>query len=85
MIETLAHGYSSESSQLELSNEYQHDRVQMVFNNLKEMIFIASISTHASSYCISTSGNNHIILNGCIRLNTIRKKAIQMLLGCDSK
>ena len=27
MTETLAHGYSSESTQCELSNEYQHDRV----------------------------------------------------------
>ena len=27
MMETLAHGYSSESTQQELSNEYQHDRV----------------------------------------------------------
>ena len=26
MIETLAHGYSSESTQRELSNEYQHGR-----------------------------------------------------------
>ena len=31
---TLAHGYSSESTQQELSNEYQHDRVYMVFKNL---------------------------------------------------
>ena len=28
--ETLAHGYSSESTRRELSNEYQHDRVSMV-------------------------------------------------------
>ena len=34
MTETLAHGYSSESICRELSNEYQHDRVQMVFKNL---------------------------------------------------
>ena len=34
MTETLAYGYSSESTQRELSNEYQHDRVQMVFKNL---------------------------------------------------
>ena len=34
MTETLAHGYSSESTQRELSNEYQHDRVQMVFKDL---------------------------------------------------
>ena len=27
MIETMAHGYSSESIQQELSNDYQHGRV----------------------------------------------------------
>ena len=34
MTETLTRGYSSESAQGELSNEYQHDRVKMVFKNL---------------------------------------------------
>ena len=34
MTETLAHGYSSDSTQQQLSNEYQHDRVQMVFKNI---------------------------------------------------
>ena len=34
MTETLAYGYSFESTQRELSNEYQHDRVQIVFKNL---------------------------------------------------
>ena len=34
MIETLAHGCSCESTQQELSNEYQHDRVYMVFKNI---------------------------------------------------
>ena len=34
MTETLANGYSSESTQRELSNEYQHDRDKMVFKNL---------------------------------------------------
>ena len=34
MTETLANGYSSESTQWELSNEYQHDRVLMIFKNL---------------------------------------------------
>ena len=29
MTETLAHGYSSESTQQELSIEYQHDMVEM--------------------------------------------------------
>ena len=34
MTATLAHGYSSEGTQRELSNEYQHDRYWMVFKNL---------------------------------------------------
>ena len=34
MTETLAHGYSSESAQRVLSNEYQHDRVKMFFKNV---------------------------------------------------
>ena len=33
MTETLAHGYSSDSSQQELSNEYQYDRVRTYFHN----------------------------------------------------
>ena len=34
VIKTLANGYSSESSQWELSYEYQHDKVWMVFKIL---------------------------------------------------
>ena len=34
MTETLADGYSFESTQRELSNEYQYDRVLMVYKNL---------------------------------------------------
>ena len=34
MTEILANGYSSESTQRERSNEYQHDRVSMVIRNL---------------------------------------------------
>ena len=33
-FETLANGYSSESTQRELFYEYQHDRVSMVFKNI---------------------------------------------------
>ena len=38
MIETLANGYSYESTQRELSNEYQHDRVSMIFKNLPILV-----------------------------------------------
>ena len=34
MTENLECGYSSEGTRRELSNEYQHDRVKMVFKNL---------------------------------------------------
>ena len=34
MNETLAHGYSSDSTQRELSNEYQQNRVWKVFKNI---------------------------------------------------
>ena len=34
MTETIANGYSSESTHQELSNKYLHDRVKMVFTNL---------------------------------------------------
>ena len=37
MIETLTHGYSSESTQRELSNEYQHERVVKVALALEEL------------------------------------------------
>ena len=37
--ETMAKGYSSESTQQELSNEYQDDRVSMFFKNLPFLCF----------------------------------------------
>ena len=41
MTETLANGYSSDSTPKELSNEYQHDRVDMVFKNLWTKVTLA--------------------------------------------
>ena len=53
MTETLANGYSSESTQRVLSNEYQHDRVKMVFKNIcvfvlwkKEASALEGLSIH---------------------------------------
>ena len=34
MTKTMAHGYSSESTQGELSKEYQYNRVYMIFENV---------------------------------------------------
>ena len=44
MTETLANGYSSESTERELSNEYQHDRVYMIFKNLCILVLWMKVS-----------------------------------------
>ena len=45
MTETLACGYSSESTQRELSSEYHHDRVYMVFKNLCFLVLWTKIGS----------------------------------------
>ena len=45
MAETLAHGYSSESTQQELSNEYQHDRDYMVFKTLSVLVLWTKVAS----------------------------------------
>ena len=44
MTETLSYGYSSESTQQELSNEYQHDRVWTIFKNLCILVFWTKVA-----------------------------------------
>ena len=46
MTETLANGYSYESTQRELSNEYQHDRVSMVFKDICVLMLWQKLSQH---------------------------------------
>ena len=43
MTETLVNGYSIESTQRELSDEYQHDRVKMVYTNLCILVLWAKV------------------------------------------
>ena len=45
ITETLGNGYSSESTQRELSNEYQHDRVLIVFKNLRILVLWTKITS----------------------------------------
>ena len=44
MVENLAIGFSSESTQVELSNEYQYDRVRMVFKNLCVLVLWTKVA-----------------------------------------
>ena len=45
MTETLAYRYSSESTQQELSNEYQHDRVMMVFKGFCVIVLWTKVTS----------------------------------------
>ena len=45
MTETLANGYSSESTQRELSNEYQHDRILMDIRNLCVIVLLTKVAS----------------------------------------
>ena len=44
MTETLAYGYSSDSTQWELSNEYQNERVKMVFKNVRVLVLWTKVA-----------------------------------------
>ena len=54
MIESLANGYSYESAQWELSNEYKHDRVQIVFK-----FFLRSCVSDESSLSIERANKDN--------------------------
>ena len=45
MTETLTNGYSYESTQRELSNEYQQDRVYMVFKGLCVLVLWTKVAS----------------------------------------
>ena len=45
MTETVAHGYSSARTLRKLSNEYQHDRVMMVFKNLCVLVLWTKVAS----------------------------------------
>ena len=77
MTETQAHWYSFDSTQRELSNEYQHDRVWMVFKNicivvqwrkvasaLEGLIFRYATTHHPHLWLIDNlaTGLSHIVL-----------------------
>ena len=45
MTETLTHGYSSESTQQELMNDYQNDRVHMVFISVSVLVLWTKLAS----------------------------------------
>ena len=59
MTGNLANGYSSESILRELSNEYQHDSVQMVFQNVCVLVLWMKVASALEGlkgppYCLTS-------------------------------
>ena len=67
-IETLAYGYSCESTQWELSNEYQHDRVWLIFRNIGVFVLWTKVAS-------ALEGLNLINTVSAIFSMTCRKEA----------
>ena len=63
MTETLANGYSSESTLLGLFNEYQHDSIKMVFKNLCVLVLWTKISLAVEGLILILSGKLGEFLN----------------------
>ena len=55
MTETMTHGYSS---QRELSNEYQHDRVKMIFIIFRFFVHWTKVTSAAEGFRLFISAMN---------------------------
>ena len=55
MTETLANGYSSESTQRELSNEYQYDRVLMIFKDFCVLGLLTNVGSALEGLTVTQS------------------------------
>ena len=71
MTENLAHGYSSESTEQERSNEYQHDRVYMIFKDLCIRVLWMKVALALEGLTVSKFLNpylkNRIVYIACSR------------------
>ena len=59
MTKTLAFVYSSESTQQELSNEYKHDRVQMLFKNLCALVLWTKVDPAFEELSLNEISHKH--------------------------
>ena len=60
LFETLAHGYSSESTQWELSNEYQHDRVKLVIKNMCVLVLCIKVASALEGLSVLVKDLEHL-------------------------
>ena len=69
MTETLTHGYSSESTRRELSNEYQYDMVSMFFKEFSILVLwtkvgsaLGGLSEAAQKPVLKLTGRGHKVV-----------------------
>ena len=68
MTETLANGYSSESTRRELSNEYQEDRVSMVFQESCILVVWTKVASASEGLKIVRLVLDAVGINGLIKM-----------------
>ena len=68
MTETLANGYSSESTRWELSNEYKHDKVKMVYMKLCVFMLTKKVASALEGLILIFSAMMKLILIVCYLL-----------------
>ena len=78
MAVTMANGYSSESTRRELSNEYQQDRVPMVFKRNCVLVLWTKVATSSVRVKCQLYRNISFIIHASLR-NTSWKRPVVIL------
>ena len=93
MTETLAHGYSSESTEQELSDEYQHDRVFSKHDGFQRFLRSCSldesslsigrvkIHSHSVKFCILPWSRTVFYGASSFRGGALSVKFLELLVG----
>ena len=73
MTETLANGYSSECTQRELSNEYQHDRVKIVCKSLCGHVLWTNVASKLEELIIQVMKLDKIVIISSLQFYIAKK------------
>ena len=72
MAETLANGYSSESTQLGLSNGYQHDRLQIIFKKFCVLVLWMKVASALEGLTLNLIITNFVLKCQRKEFNVVR-------------
>ena len=82
MTETLVYRYSSESTQRELSNEYQHDRVWMFFEKLCVLVLWVKVPSALEGFNPQLDTLLYILIPPCFKSLNYLEWHIPTVLYC---